>query len=71
MGEAWNQSKTLNRLQVEGKARKREALQELLNSCTAEQQTGFRRFYKSVDLVPEEYMDDAIKLVERTIRKNG
>ena len=64
-------SKVLDRLKAEGKTRKREALQELLNSCTPGQQTGFQRFYWSADLVPEEYLDDAIKLVERTIKKNN
>ena len=71
MNEDWSMSKTLDRLKAEGKTKKIEALQELLNSCTEEQQAGFNRFYGSVEKVPEEYLDDAIKLVERTIRKNG
>ena len=70
MGEDWSMSKTLDRLQAEGKTKKIEALQELLNSCTEEQRAGFNRFYGQGEMVPEEYLDSAIKLVERTIRKN-
>jgi hypothetical protein len=71
MGEDWSMSKTLDRLQTEGKANKIEALQELLNSCTEEERAAFSRFYGLVEMVPEKRLDSAIKLVERTIRKNG
>ena len=64
-------SKTLDRLITEGKKRKRDALQELLNGCTEEQRTAFNRFYGSVEKIPEGDMDAAIKLVERTVRKKA
>ena len=63
-------SKTLDRLQAEGKTKKIEALQELLNSCTEEQQAVFNQIYGPVKTISNERLDPAIQICERTVNKN-
>ena len=50
---------------------KREALRELYNQCTDRQQSLFNRMYNSVDEVPEDRLNWAIKQCENTIKNNN
>lgn len=45
-------------------------LRRLLMKCTDEQVAFFNRMYKSVEVIPVEKMEWAIKQCERTIAKN-
>ncbi len=59
-------SDTLNRI----KEYRKQALIDLYNQCTEEQQNLFNRMYVSVDKISEDKIDWAIQQCERTILKN-
>ena len=51
---------------------KKNLLKELLEKCTEKQQAFFHRVFPQFpDGIQEEKMDDAIRLCERTIKKNN
>lgn len=49
---------------------KREVLQGLFNQCSEKQQIGFIKKFGSVESVPEEIIEDVIRLCERSIINN-
>ena len=63
-------SETLDRLKHLELNAKRAALGGLLLRCTGEQTTTFEKFYGRVDSIPENKLNAAILLCERTIAKN-
>ena len=48
---------------------RKDQLRKLLSQCTSEQQAFFDRMYVSIDVIPDEKIDWAIKQCERTIVK--
>ncbi len=64
-------SKTLDGLKDRAVEAKREAIKELLRQCTGEQIAKFEEmFFGPVDSIPENSLDIAIQLCERTVAKN-
>ena len=64
-------SKTLDKLRDQSVEAKREAIKELLHQCTDEQIAKFEEmFFGPVDSIPENTLDIAIQLCERTVAKN-
>lgn len=59
-------SKTLEHL----KTYKRKCLKGLYDQCTESQQALFNRGHKGVEKIPEDRINGAIQLLERTIAKN-
>lgn len=49
---------------------KKQCLKELLDQCTEDQQKLFFRMYESIDKIPDEQFNWAVKQCERTIKKN-
>ena len=63
-------SKTLNRLHEQSVEAKREAIKKLLSQCTDEQIATFETYYGQADSIPENKLNAAIQICERTIAKN-
>ena len=49
---------------------KRQVLKDLYDQCTEGQQGKFNQIFKGIDRVPEEKIESAILICERTVAKN-
>ena len=63
-------SKIINEIEETTISKKKQAIKELLSQCTEGQKTFFHRIYGEVDGIENERLNDAIKICERTIKKN-